>query len=339
MKSLITTCCLFIAVLSSYAQNASFNIIDSWVKTKVVYQNGQPLPDDNLLKYNYMRYRFENDKVEISFNYAVKGTKAAFELRDSVIDIKSSGSYVINSFKIEKCTATQLVLLQKGQSGFNDPDCVRYYFEDEKDYCAHRPIGRNDLIEIKGTDTLFRLSSSVYAIYKDGSFYDYLHSEISEISNVSSTNAHFKATFIVDENGIADSLHIISNINPKFEKQFLKAFNKVRNNWIPAERNGKKVRVQLTQEMNFFSSQSMIRAMACARRAREAMGNEQWSTAIYFFDEALKGYPENEEALYYRAVCKLRTENKDGACQDLAAVKALGSVLADDLIKNLCEQH
>jgi tetratricopeptide (TPR) repeat protein len=192
-------------------------------------------------------------------------------------------------------------------------------------------------LAIKGNDTTFKESPKIYADYKDETFFEYLQKNIPEFRNVSSkTDARVVATFIVEPTGKADSLHIREGVNEAFDSQFTRAFKRAKF-WQPGMHGGKKVAVQMTQKFSFFSSSTFLPGYDFSAKGHAAMQKQQYDQAIYFFDEALKSIPDDTGNLYNRAVCKLALGNKAGACEDLTAVKRLGSTIADELISKNCK--
>jgi tetratricopeptide (TPR) repeat protein len=174
-------------------------------------------------------------------------------------------------------------------------------------------------------------------VYKgDGNFQDYLTENIPECKNVNTTNAHFVATYIVNPAGIADSLHILESINPEFDKQFTKAFDRAKKKWQPASLHGRNVSVQMTEEFRFISGANFLPSFDYSQKGKAAMRQGQFDQALFYFDFALANYPTDTETLYSRAVCKLALGNKEGACTDLNTIKSLGSSAADDLLRKNC---
>lgn len=338
MRFFITFCCL-VTSLNLYAQTSNQSLFGSWVKTHVEYKNGEELPDEKQVKSAYLKYIFSKaDDFRMCFDYRSKGMEMTYGLDGNVLEIKNSNGYLTNSFLVEKANSEQLVLLQRGNDGFNGADCLRYYFEPEILYQKSIPLTSNDLVSIKGTDTVYKASQKIFAMYKgEGDFHDYLTRSIPEFSAVEPTDAHFVATYIVNEFGIADSLHILEQINPDFDKQFIKAFNKARKNWQPATLKGKNVAVQMTQEFRFISSANFLPNLDYSSKGKEAIKQGQWDQAVYYFDKALEKFPDSIDNLYNRAVCKIALGNKTGACKDLNAIKLLGSTVADELIRKNCK--
>jgi tetratricopeptide (TPR) repeat protein len=338
MRFLIPFCCLLTS-FHVYAQTRDQLFKGSWVKTQVVYKNGEQLPDDNQLKSSYVKYVFSNpDLLAISFDFRYNGAKMTYEVDKNILEIKNSHDYLTNSFLIEKAGNDQLVLLQKDGDGFESPYCIRYYFVPETDYQRSIPLTANDVLKIKGNDTVYKSSAKIYATYKDeDGFHDYLTANIPEFKNVENTNAHLIATYIVNEFGMADSLHMLEGINSSFDSQFTKAFNKVKKKWQPAVYGGKNVSVQMTEEFRFISGANFLPSYDYSVKGRKAMLRGEYDQALYYFDKALETYPEDTDSLYNRAICKIALGNKSGACADLNSIKRSGSTLADALIQKNCK--
>src|ERR1700744_6179887 len=55
---------------SLFAKSISNDFYTTWVTCKVTYQNGAPLPDENPLKYSYIKYKFtKGGRAEVSTIY------------------------------------------------------------------------------------------------------------------------------------------------------------------------------------------------------------------------------------------------------------------------------
>jgi tetratricopeptide (TPR) repeat protein len=322
-----------------YGQVSNKSLTGNWIKTRIIFKNGEQLPDDKVIKSEYIKYIFGNpNSLSMSFDFKYKGTAMLYELTGNLLEIKNSYGYLTNSFLVETVNDQQLVLLQKGQEGFDSPDCLRYYFTREALYQQAIPLTSSDVIGVKEKDTLYKASAKIYAVYKgENDFHDYLKANISEYDNVQSTNSHFVATYIVNELGAADSVHILESINSSFDRQFLKAFNKTKKDWQPASLNGKKIPVQMTEEFRFISGDNFLPNYDYSRKGNEAMKQSHFDEAIYYFDKALEKYPDNLDNLYHRAVCKLSLGNKTGACEDLNRIKQLGSSIGDSLLEKNCK--
>lgn len=335
------TITVFFILLSPliYGQLSNQSLRGNWIKTSVTYKNGQQLSDEQTIKSEYIKYIFSNPNgLSISFAFKYKGTRMTYDLTGNLLEIKNSYGYLTNSFLVEKVNDRELVLLQKGQESFDEPNCLRYSFIREATYQQASTLTSNDVVSVKEKDTLFKASAKMYAVYKgDDDFHDYLKANIAEYDNVQSTNSHFFATFIVNELGVADSVHILESINPSFDRQFLKAFSKAKKDWQPAYHNGKKIAVQMTEEFKFFSAANFMPSYDYSRKGDDAMKQGHFDEAIYYYDQALEKYPENLDNLYHRAVCKLSLGNKTGACEDLNKIKQLGSSIADALIEKNCK--
>ena len=319
MRLYLISIFLLITVNSS-AQISSKFLKGRWVKTRIEFKNGQAPGDDIKTRYHYIKYEFLNaNEITVCADYRFSGTKLNYDITGKFLEFKNSYGYVANTFLIEKATADSLVLLQKGLNGFDDADCLRYYFVPEVIYQQGLPIDPDDILTIRGSDTIFRQSAKFYAAYKpDEPFFTYLRNNIPEFQNVSSnTDARFVATFIVDRSGKADSLHILEGVNAAFDAQCIKAFKKARLWQQPAMHNGKAVAVQMTQTFSFSSSANFLPSFDYSTKGKAAMQRHEYDQALYFFDHALEKIPDDTENLYNRAVCKIALGNKAGACEDL----------------------
>ncbi|RZK66268.1 MAG: hypothetical protein EOO85_27065, partial [Pedobacter sp.] len=123
-------------------------------------------------------------------------------------------------------------------------------------------------------------------------------------------------TFIVDEHGRADSLKIIQGINPAYDRAYTKIFYAAKNKWKPATRNGKPVRVLMYQEKKYFVSEEVIPSFFNSQKANKAYQEEEYETALYYYDLALASRPDETSDLYQRGICKQQLGNLIGACED-----------------------
>jgi hypothetical protein len=72
------------------AQIKTDNIWGSWVVTKVTHKDGTELPEENILKYTYVKYTFESpDKMFITQIYHEKGGLFLFEIINNELILKS----------------------------------------------------------------------------------------------------------------------------------------------------------------------------------------------------------------------------------------------------------
>ncbi len=312
-------------------------ITGSWIKTRVVFSDNTELPEDMELKYSYARYTFERDgNLYISMKYDSKGTAVKYVTDNNVLttSLKETGM-PLNCYKIEEYNDSSLVLLQSGKNGFDGNDCLRLFLTSEKKYTSSFTATMNEIFSIKGTDTIFVASDRLFPRYKGkGELFDVLKSGMPEQQ---SADMHFLATYVVDKNGLADSLHIIEGISKDFDRIILKNFNKIRKNWTPALYKGRPVAVLMTQEYRYFSSETMLPVFDFGKKGKDAIHEGDYGKALYYFDLAIKKYPDNVELLYQRAVCRGYLGNNDAACADLEKIKELGSNLGKELQGRFCK--
>jgi len=313
------------------------NIFGNWIKTKVTYFDDTELPNNNAIKFQYLRYTFENNKLFMGFAFDDKGTLYNFESKDQIVNIKNSYGYIVNSFKINQLSNSELIIVQKGKNGFTDNNCLKYYFIREQDYQNQLPIKSSDILLIKKNDTVYKATEKIHAKFSgDKSFHDFCSENIPEVDIVMSTNNIFLATFIVRSNGLIDSVQVLENINKQFEKQFRKALDKSKKLWLAGELNGNKVDVQMKISFRFISSDKFLPKYDYSQKGKAAMNNSDFTRALTYFDLALEKVPSDYESLYYKAICEMNLGNKNAACEDLVKVKPFGKMQVEELIEKNC---
>jgi hypothetical protein len=333
MRKLLLFAILLLALIQ--ISQAQTKLTGSYIKTKVTYRDGVELEDDMELKFSYLKYSFEPKQVHIAVVYNSKGNIFDFTYKKNILQLKNEMGYVINEFLVEKNTADDLVLIQKGKNGFDDDNCLRYQFIAENKYVADYHAASEDILSITEKDTVFISNSKLYPTFIGNK--DYFDALKDGMPEQASANMYFLATYIVRKNGEADSLTILESISPAFDKQIVKNFEKTRKNWQPATYHGKPVSVQMKSEYRYFSSATMLPTMDHNMKGSQAMKNKDYSSALYYFNLGLDLAPDNKEMLYKRAVCEHELGNTEAACKDLNTIKSLGDVVANELLLKWCK--
>lgn len=328
----------FIFFICTWTKLEAQEIYGDWIKTNITYLNGTELPDGNALKYQFLRYSFEKqNRLFMSVEFDDKGTALTFDRNSNLLQIKNSYGFIINGFQIEKISNNELVLIQKGKNGFNEENCLKYNFVNEKAYQNQLTLTTFDVLYINENDTIYKASEKIHPKFLgDKSFYDFCSEKIPEKSAVMSTNSLFVSTFIVTKDGEISDIQILENINNRFERQFLKALDKSKKLWIPAEVNGKKVDVQMSMEFKFISSNKFLPMYDFSKKGKTALYNKEFSKALRYFELALEKSPDNIEIIYQKAICEMNLGNKEAACKNLEKVKASGEMNVDELIMKNC---
>jgi hypothetical protein len=337
MKYLLTAIFSFF-YFTLFAQINTSRLYGSWVKCKATYKDGTFLPDDSPVKYTYIKYSFSKPNIfNISISYHDREKDLSFLIDNGDLTIKSPEGYVINSLRIESLGDT-LVLLQRGQNGFDDPTCIKYYFVPETVYQNAINLKADDIRSVIGGDTIYRESPKIYANYKGESFQQYIYSGISESISMHNRTAHFVASFIVSKTGAADSLKILESVDPDFDKRFIKVFNRAKKDWTPAVFNGKFVNVQMMIELKYSTSATVIPSYLSAEKANTAYNNKNYDMAIYYYNKALDSDPSDKDNLFKRGMCLMFLGNMRGACDDWNKAKSLGSNAAiDAVVEKYCK--
>ncbi|MDR1983852.1 MAG: hypothetical protein LBQ28_03395 [Prevotellaceae bacterium] len=328
---------IFIPLLICVNSNlCAQEIYGSWIKMKTSYANDNELPDSDITKYRYLKLTFEQkNKLFISTGSKYKGSELSFDTIYDIIQVSNSAGYIINRYKIDKLTAGELILVQKGLKGFDDKDCIKYKFVREEIYKNKMQIEPDDILLINNNDTIYKSTGKVHATFLgDTSFNEIFGSNISKIKSKKSNS--FYATFIVRKTGNIDSIQILHSTNDIFEKQFKKALNRSKHLWQSAELNGKKVDVQEEFRYMSMSSPNLIKMYDSYRKAKEALNRLDYKNALKYFKIVLEITPNNYDAIYLKAICEIILENKDVGCSDLKRVKSSGNYQIDELIDRIC---
>jgi hypothetical protein len=333
LKLFIQVCLLSVSVCAS-AQIKSSDIIGQWVITKINFKDGAELPDENLLKYTFVKYTFaESNKMYSTTKAENRGLLTYYQLKKDQLIINNASGLILNNFLINKRGTDTLVILRKGPKGFADPDAMLYTFVREE--IVHRSLS-NSLkgdYTMSGSDTVYNQSPALYARFNlSEGFESYVMDEIKEQAGEQGT-ALFKVSFIVDRNGVADSIKVLKGIWQAYDEMYLNVFKKVKNKWKPALLNGKPVAVRMFVEARYVASAMIQPSNVYTKQGDDFYNNGQFDIAIQYFDAALKNYPDNESNLYKRGICKLRLNDTQGALMDFKSVKEMrGNLKLDSLI-------
>lgn len=337
MRSFFTLCIWLIAGFCN-AQIKSSDLSGSWIAGKVNFLSGDDLPDENILKYTYVKYTFAMpDKMYYAAVYHILGTEFLFEIRGNKLLVKSNVGFVVNTLKIMELNKNKLVMVMADANGsLESPTAIQYTFYPEKLVQESLALGADDIYKINGTDTVFNSSQKIYALFKGPDFSNYISSELSKVG-VSARSGTLNASFIVNPFGKADSLKIIQGINPDYDKAYTKIFYAAKNKWIAASHNGKPVKVLMYQEKKYFTSDEVIPSFFNTQKANAAYEAKDFEVALYYYDMALKDRPDDKENFYRRGICRQQLGNIEGACSDWKKVKMLNSNLADAMLSKYCK--
>jgi tetratricopeptide (TPR) repeat protein len=164
----------------------------------------------------------------------------------------------------------------------------------------------------------------------------------------------FSADYELDQNG---NLHII-NLHlsfdpPEFNKDILAWINFSKKSWTVASLNGKPIDSQINIRVNLNSSYassntfywlhtnykfivSPLLANQYYNEGVKMFEAKDYAEAIKYFDETLYLTTKDIDALYNRAICKFKTGDKAGACEDWNRISSLRNADADGLISKYC---
>ncbi|QIL38258.1 hypothetical protein G7074_02560 [Pedobacter sp. HDW13] len=320
------------------AQIKSTDLSGSWVAGKVNYLSGDDLPDENILKYSYVKYTFVMpDKMYYASVYHILGAEFLFEVRGNKLLIKSNVGFVVNTLKIMELTKNKLVMVMADMNGsLESPTAIQYTFYPEKLIQQSLALSPDDIYKISGTDTVFNSSQKIYALFNGADFSDHISYELSKVG-ISVRSGTLNATFIVNPSGKADSLKIIQGINAGYDKAYTRIFYAAQNKWKAAIHNGKPVKVLMHQEKKYFTSDEVVPSFFNTQKANAAYAEKNYEVALYYYDLALNDRPDDKDNLYRRGICRQQLGNLAGACSDWKKVQAMNSNLADALLAKYCK--
>nr|WP_294946715.1 energy transducer TonB [uncultured Mucilaginibacter sp.] len=308
------------------------NIWKSWVLDRVTALDGSELPDDNLLKYNYVKYTFSApETIYSSMQYFTKGDAFLFDVTGNDLNIKTPQGWTSNSYRIDELSADRMTLTQKPDRKNVSPESLRYYFLPEESVQKAIKLKNADINSIINGDTVYNSSPKLYPIFADDNFQQYIYSNVGQ--SMSGKNGRLAATFIVFKNGAADSLKITEGISPKFDKAFIKAFIKASKKWSPAVLNGKNVSATAHVQLGYSTSEIALPLMRIADDALHYFNNGDFENAAILYGNILDYNPNDVNSLYMRGICKLVLGKKQAAIADWKRLQKTGSTQADRILE------
>jgi tetratricopeptide (TPR) repeat protein len=332
----------FILTLFSFVAQAQIKTDDlygTWVACKMTYNDGGQLEEAHPLKNSYAKYTFTYpNKFNPSPGYFEKGNNDFFELNDNILVFKTPEGGYINSVKIERLQKDTLIIVQRGRNGFDDPTALKYYFVPEIIYQNAIPLKPENIRSVNGKDTTYKECAKVYAKYQGESFLRDIYAGIDKYISMDGRAGVLSAIFIVSKSGVADSLKILESFDDKFNPIFIKVFNRLKKDWKPAVMSGKYVAVQMEVKLKYgaYRSTDPDETLLVAK-ANSFYNNNDYDSAIYYYDKALVLKPDDIDTLYRRGMAKMALGNIKGACEDWNKVKALGGTKADDALAKYCK--
>jgi tetratricopeptide (TPR) repeat protein len=338
MKPLFTLL-LLLSGITLFAQSNE-KIYGNWVKVRTIYKDGTELYDNDLSKYSYTKLVLAKpNKCTIVLKYDQWGGAVRFSVSADILQFETAKGFIMNQLRIEKLTADTMVLVQQNNDSWDDPACVKLYYVPEGAFQKAEKLTAEDVVRVRDKDTLFNASEKVYANFNsETSFHQLEQTSLGDLHSEAPIKTRFFATFIIDKNGVADSLKIIEGVNPDFDKQYIKTFSKYKTRWIAPIRNGKPVSVQMKDEFRFGTfAPDMLGQMSPGPNADAAMKRGDYDLAIINYTKALKFTSYVGEYYYKRAFCYLAKGNATDACTDLQKAKELGTYSANGLIKRFCK--
>jgi len=319
---------------TTFAQVKPSEIFGSWLVTSIKYKDDTPLPDEDPIKYIFVKYLFDESNVMYSSTKShLRGEMAYYQIKKDQLIINNTAGAIMSTFLISKIGKDTLNILRKGAKGFADPKSLKYTFVREHLFQQALSKALKNDYTVSGVDTIYNQSPVLYAkFYQPAGFEKYVIDELKEKAGEQGT-ASFRISFIVDKKGVADSVKIVKGIWKAYDDMYLNAFKKVKSKWKPAMLNGKPVSVRMYADARYVASGMVQPSIVYSGQGDDLYATGKYDLAIQYYDAALKNYPDNEDNLYRRAICKIRLDDIPGALVDLKAVKDMrGNMQVDELI-------
>jgi tetratricopeptide (TPR) repeat protein len=334
----ITLCLLIVTCGALKAQQINPNEIHkSWVLSKITFDDDSEVPDDEPLKYAYIKYSFNSSgKAGYSTLYYTKGGGFLFEIKNNELIFKSEEGNPMNAFLINNLTQNSLIITQKGFKNGNIRQFLKYYFTPEEGVKNSIILTKSDIYTVLSGDTIYNQNPKVYPTYKNDNFQDYLYKNVGV--KMDGKSGRIAASFIVSKTGLPDSLQLLEGISNEFDKGFIKAFNKAKKDWKPATLNGKNVSVKMNLDLRYTTSAITIPNYFDGNKAFAAFKNKDYETAIALYDKIIASDKYDITSLYKRGLTKLMMGNITGAREDWKTIQKLGATTADKILEKYNNQ-
>ena len=163
----------------------------------------------------------------------------------------------------------------------------------------------------------------------------------------------FIAEFELDSNNIVLIKQLAKISPPKLNEDIMDwiLFNK--KDWTQANLNGKPIKSKITIRVKYGTAMSGSSDYYCLMakyifEPSPQLANDYFNEgvkfaelgnfveAIKYYNETLYLYPKDIDALFNRGICKYKTSDFEGACEDWKKINSMGKQDADKLIAKYC---
>ncbi|MGI8893828.1 MAG: hypothetical protein ACR2GN_10285, partial [Bacteroidia bacterium] len=167
-----------------------------------------------------------------------------------------------------------------------------------------------------------------------------------------SIRGRFVAEFTLNKNNKFNKIDIIEKVKADglrdFNQNIILLMEQSLNHWTTAKINGipieSRIRVEIVPATQIHSDFNGTFEWIITPELANQYYNEgvkmfeakEYAEAIKFFDETLVLTTKDIDALYNRGVCKFKTNDKSGACEDWKRISSVGKPDADGLISKYC---
>ena len=315
-------------------QNFDLNLEGtSWVKTKVTLASGKEVPIDDELRYSYLKYTFNKNTMLVSNDFREKGSKMAYTLEKNELRMFLEANVLSPALVIVNQTTDSLII---EQYSWTYGSTARLSFVNETLWRKSHPL---QIAEATENDTLYIANAFQYPQMKDyDSFEDYLSKKMKKKIRFKMNRNFFIADFTINKIGNVEDIKIRRGVNADFDSAFVKICLQTSGKWTPCTQNGKPISVKVNYDTRLFSNEMTQSAVYWLGVGRKAMLNKKYDDALYAFLESMKRRYDLPLLWYYKGLCNLKNKDYFSACSDFKKVKEFGSVIANEMLENVCEK-
>ena len=148
---------------------------------------------------------------------------------------------------------------------------------------------------------------------------------------------------VIDTLGEIGYMNVLKGVGFGCEDEVIRLMEISSGKWIPAMKDGRKVKVKRTYPIKFMMKKMVkghyveVNSMRSYNRGVEFMNGGNIEDAIVEYTVALTKSPKYIDALYNRGVCYYKVGEMEKACEDWESAKELGDNEVQSLLNEYCK--
>jgi len=132
------------------------------------------------------------------------------------------------------------------------------------------------------------------------------------------------------------NIKTVNTIGDGCDEEAIRVFKLTEGNWKPYIESGQTVDKYFEYEFKYSLTDSK-KVESIINRVNKLYSSEKYSDALMQLNEVIKRDPYNTSMLLIRGICKHKTGDKKGACDDWNRVKFLGDINAEKYLNENCK--